>query len=191
MKTWQGALAAALLVAVGAVVGWYFSRPQAVVETPAAEVKQADGSTVIERRPDSKAKPRHATPKGAKVERVIKIEAIGKGITLPSGEVKPCPPVTVDLSLVREQDGGKRVVASSPDGRIVQALDIPVETAAPPPEPKRWAAGLSADPVNRLPGVWVERDIGRVRLGAELNRVRATTWGPDGTEIRLKVGLTF
>ena len=41
---------------------------------------------------------------------------------------KMSPPVTVDLSLVREKDGSKRVVASSPDGAIVSGLDIPIET---------------------------------------------------------------
>ncbi len=199
----MGRAAALLLIIAAAVLGgWWWLQPAPVVETPAAAQRQADGSDVLERAPTKSAKPAHQIPKGAKVERTVSVTVKPKegppampGLKAPADGLKPgpaaCPPLKVDLSLVRLPDRTKRVVASSPNGEIVGGLDVPVETAAPPEEPARWAAGLSADPIHRLPGLWVERDVGRLRLGAEINRVRVLAWGPDGTQIRLRVGMTF
>lgn len=184
-------VAALLSVACGVWIGYQVFAPAVVVETPAPAVDQKDGSVVVERAPDAKAKPKHLTPRGAKVERIVQIEARGAGLQMPTGETKPCPPVTLDLSLVREKDGGKRVVASSLDGEILRAIDIPVETAAAPEEPKRWAAGLSWSPTNETLGVWVERDVWRVRAGAEINQVRRAAYGPADIEARVRVGVTF
>ena len=187
------ALSAAVLVslAIGIAAGWWMTRPNLIIETPAPEIVQADGSKIIERKPDAKAKPKQILPQGTTLERVIHIEAQGSGIRLANGEVKICPRVTVDLSLVRETNGMKRVVASSPDGEIVGAVDIPVETAAPPPEPKRWAAGISIDPVSQTGGIWLERDLARVRVGVEINQARPTINAPIATEIRVRAGWTF
>jgi hypothetical protein len=181
-----------VMLAAAAGVGYWFARPAPVVETPVPEIKQADGSVALPRAPDAKAKPKHMTPKGAKVERVGKITA--RGETPPEIAActsAKCPPVTIDTSLVRMDDGSKRVIVSSPDGQILAGVDIPVETAAPPPEPPKWAAGLSLDPIRQTPGVWIERDIWRVRAGAEINQVKQRADGPSSAEIRLRVGLTF
>ena len=173
----------AAIVAVTAAGTWYVMKPKPIVETAAVEEVQGDGSRVLARTPDKKAKPKQIVPKGSKVERVA------------SFTVKPhneaCAPVTCDLSLVRLDDGSKRIIASSPDGEVIGGMDIPVETAAPPPEPKVWAAGLSYDPMKQTPGAWVERDIGRVRIGADINQVRVHPAGESGIETRLRVGVTF
>lgn len=197
MKPLPALAGLALAAAIGTGVGWHVAKPKPVVETPAAQVKQDDGSIVLERKPDAKARPAHAVPKGAKVERVasvtVKPTQTGAGQGL-RGSLKPapdCPPVRVDLSLIRLPDQTRRVVASSPDGDVVAGMDIPVETAAPPPEPKKWAAGLSWSPNHQTAGAWVERDIGRVRLGAELNQTRPWIGGPSGVEARLRVGWAF
>lgn len=167
----------------------YLIKPKTVIETPAPAVVQKDGSTVVERAPDQKAKPEHVTPKKSKLNRKVKVVVQGPGIKLPDGKTAECPPVTVDLSLVDMPDRTKRVVASSPDGKILRAVDIPVAPA--PAEPKRWAAGLSWGPQTATAGVWVERDIGRVRLGAEINQTRLQSSAPTGHEVRLRVGMTF
>ena len=174
--------AASLVVAVKPMI--------ATPEIPSPAVKQADGSTVLERAPDAQAKPAQQVPKGAKVERVVKIKVQGggTGLKLPDAG-KACPPVTVDLSLVRMPDSTRRVVASSPDGEILSGLDVPVESAAPPPAPKRWAVGVSLNPVRQTVGVWIDRDLARVRVGAEINQTR--DFGLSGVEARVKVGMTF
>lgn len=178
----------ALALAVGA--GWWLGRPAKVVETPAFEVIQDDGSKILTRAPDAKAKPKQQIPKGTTLERTIHIEAQGQGIKLPDGKMGVCPKVSIDLSLVRESNGMKRVVASSPDGQIVGAVDVPVETAAPV-EDHPWAVGASYNPANQTGGIWVERDIGRIRVGVDLNQSRPNLAAPMGTEVRVRVGWAF
>lgn len=78
-----------------------------------------------------------------------------------------CPPVTVDLSLVRLKDKTRRVVASSPDGQILSGLDIPIE-AAPEVRIPRWtlSAVAVADLEGIRPGALLQRRLGPVVLGA-------------------------
>jgi hypothetical protein len=186
------AMIALALVGAGAAVGWYFTRPVTVIETAKPAETQADGSTVLERAPTTPAaKPRQIVPKGAKVERVGSITA--QGAT--PDEIKactsvPCPPVTIDTSLVRLPDGSKRVIVSSADGTILKGVDIPVETQELP-EPKVWAAGVSLDPLRQTMGAWVERDIARVRVGVEINQTRPQPGGLVGAELRLRAGWVF
>lgn len=176
---------ALVALALGVGTGWYFTRPVPVIETARPAETQADGSVIIERTATQpKARPKQAVPKGAKVER---IEYVTVQPTATAEAGKPCPPVTVDMTLIREDDGSKRVIASSPDGQIVAGLDIPVETL-PTPEARPWAVGVSVDPVRQSGGVWVERDIGRVRLGVEINQQRAGSLMPG---VVLRAGWTF
>lgn len=191
MRAGHLAVAMLPLMAASLAAGYWIGRPAPVAEKPAPEIRQVDGSVVAARAPDAKAKPKHRIPKGAQVERTASVTVQGGGLKMPSGETKPCPPVTVDLSLVREQDGGKRVIASSPDGQVVRAIDIPIEAAAPPPEPKKWAAGLSWSPTHQTAGVWLERDVMRFRVGVEINQTRQQAFGPTGAEARIRMGWTF
>lgn len=186
---WLLPSAIVLAVFTAAALGWWLGQPKPVQETYASAQRQADGSTVLERRPNAQAKPKQAIPKKTKLERVSQITVQPNAIATPG---KPCPPVTIDMSLVREQDGSRRVLASSPDGDIVAGLDIPVETAAPQEKPKRWAAGLSWSPLDNAAGVWIERDVPvfrkTVRVGLDLNQPAQPGAGVD---TRLRVGFAF
>jgi len=185
------AIAVAIFAAAAAAFGWWAGQPKSVQETAAPEVRQADGSVVLERRPNPAARPKQKIPRRAKVERVAQVTVQPDAIAEPG---KPCPPVTVDMTLIREPDGARRVLASSPDGQVVGGLDIPVETAAPPAEPKRWGVGLSWSVGDQAAGVWIERDVpvfGKVvRLGAEVNQTRVDTHA-TGADVRLRVGFAF
>lgn len=182
----------ALVIIAPAAVTWWVMRPVHVIETAAPAITQEDGSHVIERKPDAKAKPKHQIPKKAKVERIEQVQV--QGVTPPEiaacTKVK-CPPVKIDMTLVRMDDNTKRVVVSSPDGQVLSALDIPVETAAPPPEPKKWAAGLSYDPAKQTSGIWIERDLARIRVGADLNQTRQFIGGSTAVEARVRLGWVF
>lgn len=184
------AIASIIVLVAGLSVSatWYFMRPKPVIETPAAEVKQDDGSIIAARAPDPKAKPKHKIPSGAKVERTGEVTVQG---ATPAANPVPCPPVTIDSTLIRNPDGSKRVILSSPDGTITRAIDIPVETAAPPPEPKTRAVGILYDPFKRIGGVFFDQDIGRVRLGVQVNQSRQKRDGPTGVEAWGKVGWAF
>ena len=102
-----------------------------------------------------------------------------------SPDAKPANnPITVDLSLVRLTDDTKRVIASSPDGEIVGGMDIPIETLAY--KPRVWAAGISVDPVHQVGGIWVERDISRIRVGVDAGVNKFHDF-----ETRLRFGVTW
>jgi hypothetical protein len=183
------AIAIALFAAAG--LGWWLGQPKPVQEMAAPAQQQADGSVVLERRPDPAAKPKQQIPRKAKVERVAQVTVQPDAIAEAG---KPCPPVTVDMTLIREPDGMRRVLASSPDGQVVGGLDVPIETAAPPAAPKRWGVGLSWSVGDQTAGVWIERDVPVfskvVRVGAEVNQARS---GMDssGVDARLRVGFAF
>ena len=147
-------LAAGLIFAAGIGLGWKIFRPKpvATVEVAMPAARQADGSLILERAPDAKAVPAQQIPKGAKVERIERIQvrassapaaatAPTNGSGLPAAALTPALPstTTVDLTLLRMPDESQRMVASSPDGTIVGGVDIPVSSA--PREPKSTAIG--------------------------------------------------
>ena len=193
-RIYWGTVAALTIVCamVAAVLLW--PRPQPVIETAKPAVVQPDGSTIIERTDTQPSvRPPHVVPKGAKVERVVQVKVkpkvvIADGIKAApslSPDAKPANnPITVDLSLVRLKDDTKRVIASSPDGEIVGGLDIPVETLSY--TPRVWAAGISVDPVHQVGGIWVERDISRIRVGVDAGVNKFHDF-----ETRLRVGVTW
>jgi hypothetical protein len=210
-----GALAAIAALVAAAALGWWLGQPAPVVETPAAEQRQPDGSLVLERKPDAEAKPAHLVPAGAKVERVGRVTVLPAARHrdsdvahggMASGDAPnsttnyskfysgdPCPPVTVDWSLVREPDGGRRMLASSPDGTIIGGVDVPIETAAPA-KPLRWAAGVSWSPSNETAGVWLERDVPlfnkAARIGVDVAQMRHAD-SAAGTNLSVRLGIAF
>jgi len=186
---------------------------------PAPEVRQVDGSLVLERRPDAAAKPAHVLPKGAKVERIVQVKIqptvkdsltvrprqfVGNetplrdpqsglwatdGPQTPSGETQAVhqvsfkgingqknfllpPPITLDLTLVRMPDGGRRVVASSLDGEIVGGVDVPVDVPALTVRVPKNAMGGMYMPGGY--GAWYHRALGRRWIvGAQVRRTPA------------------
>lgn len=186
---------AGLCLGLGA--GWsLWGREKArVVEIAAPAVRQADSSLVLERKPDAHAKPKQIVPPGAVVERVVSVTVQPKPIIerspdtsrTPIGTVQvvpretpaagtgaiakvdtvKCPPVTVDLTLLRMKDGTHRVTASSPDGTVIGGVDVPVEAAVASLKPKVWSAGALYNPVSKTYGAFVTRDLGPVRAIAQ------------------------
>jgi len=176
-------------------LGYWIGKRQNAVETSAPSELQSDGSILAERKPDPNRKSKHRIPKGATVERVGEIIVRGEtpaaNVNLSGAE--PCPPVTIDTTLVREPDGAKRLIVSSPDGEVDRAVDTPIQIAESVPAQKPWAAGISFDPIKQTPGAWLERDFKSlgIRLGAEINQIRTVVGGPVGSELRFKAGLIF
>ena len=168
-----------VLTIVAAVLAWALwpAAPVHEVVTAAPQVRQVDGSVIAQRVPGPKPPaPRHMLPKGAIEERRESV------IVAPAPAASS---VEVDLSLVRMPDNGRRVVASSPDGTVVSALDIPIEPGLVPPPPKPWAAGLSYGTDHSV-GLWVDRDVGKLVLGAQVTRQQ------DGkVQAQLRAGVRF
>jgi hypothetical protein len=168
-----GGCVAALLVL--AAIAFWPAKPIHEDVAPAPMVRQTDQSVIAERAPDAHPPAaRHTIPRGYVEERR---EAI---------TVTPAPAassVEVDLSLVRKGDE-RRVIASSPDGTVISAIDIPIEPALIPPPPKPWAAGLAYGTDHSV-GVWLERDVGRLRVGAEVSK------GAGKPRAEIRVGVAF
>lgn len=155
---------------LGAAIGagaFYFWPTATVVETAIPAERQADGSLIAERAPSAAPKPAHAIPKGGKVERSIRVEVQATG--------RPdCPVCTVDLSLVELPDATRRIVASSPTGEVINALDVP-RVSSNANRDKRWAAGAMYN--GRL-GALVLRDFGLLSLGGAITTGRDDNFDP-------------
>lgn len=175
---------AALIVAFAAGMGaeWAIQRPnQVATETPAPEVRQADDSLMLAKQPDPNAKPAHQIPAGAKVEQIVSVTVIPSAEAMPQTDgfdlqdvgspasAMPCPPVRVDLTLIRQSDQTRRVIASSPDGRVVGGIDVPVDVPDKP-RPTKWGAGYeyAAGTWSRTHSVLAQYDLGPVRVGARI-----------------------
>jgi hypothetical protein len=205
--------AAALIFVAGMGLGWKLFRskpiPQMVVAAPAQT--QQDGSLILQTRPDAAAKPAQQVPTGGHVTRIdqVVVQPHGQSAVAPApingsappaagptpghpATLIPCPPVTVDLTLIRMQDQSQRVVASSPDGDVVGGIDIPVEVPSQPRELK-WAIGAVyglGGWGQTSKGAFVDRDLAFFRIGAEITRDTCPTLAA-GWSGRLKVGFRF
>lgn len=151
---------AALAVAVSMLANGR-NRPQAGREPAAPAVVQADGSLVLERRPEpSPRAPK--VPDGTKMERL----ALVKLDPIPSHP----GPITLELMTVVEPSGARRAVVAAEGARIVGGVDY----APRPPTAAQggpWAFG---------PALGVDMD-GRRRLGA------AAAWGRGRTIVTCSV----
>jgi hypothetical protein len=205
-------------IAAGLGIGWKLWSPKApVVETYAPPVKQPDGSLVLERKPQADAKAPQQIPKGAKVERIVQVtvhpnpgpeplppsafDVSANDATLGSDRSTtadrqprpPCPPVRIDLALVKMPDDSRRVIASSPDGKVVGGVDIPTLPDAPAPRVTKWAAGGVygvASGGGRSMGAFIHRDLAFIRAGAEVTHDTFTNL-PGQWSARAMIGVRF
>jgi hypothetical protein len=132
----------------GVSLGWWLYRPGAPKwEPPAPAVRQSDGSLILQRKSDPTAKAPAQIPHGSKLLRVVRVEVQPKPTLVGDGNSATvdgtnrliCPPAEVDLSLLRNPDKTERFVASSPDGRVISGIDIPVAPIPPIPKIPRWS----------------------------------------------------
>jgi hypothetical protein len=185
------------LLALGLLGGWwlYHGRPSPP-EPPAPAIHQTDGSLILERSPSGKPadhpedpilKPAGTLPKGAVVERNVEVivrpapQLNTRGsqydkdthLEMPNpgapdlSAAFQCPDVKVDLSLVRMKDQTHRVIASSPDGKVIAGLDVPV-SEPPSFKPQRWTAqgmvGWDTKQGRQVFGGQVSRNLGPFTL---------------------------
>lgn len=205
---------AAIVFIAAALLYWQLWKPRpAPPEKAKPAINQKDGSVVLARQPAAMATPKHIIPPGSVVERQVSVtvqpRATFQNVTghrfpdasktnsnqIPDAGKKveaashPCPPVTVDLSLVRNKDDTRRVIASSPDGEVVGGLDIPIEGAKALPPEKLWAVGAVMDPFKMIYGAFVDRDLGPFRTGIQINQSREDSLRDP--HFWIKAGLRF
>lgn len=201
---------------LGLAVGAWLWRPEAPIpEVAAPEERRPDGSVVLERAPDAPVRGDHALPAGGTLEREVTIvvrpdpvprnpaivpvpvahdtgSAAGVPRETPAVPACECLPVTVRLSLVRLEDGSRRVIASAEGGRILQGVDVPVDPPGPVARPLRWAVGPQWDPHSRRIGGFVDRDFDRVWIAPVPVRLGLSAVPqPAGATFGIRVGLRF
>lgn len=172
-------LPAGLAFVCGLALGYYLYRPGRIPVESRAPEQNVPGGKILERDPERRLPPPPVIPRGAKIERQVQVVV----------EAKTPGSVEVDLTLLRLSDGSHRVEVTSPDGTILRGVDVPM---VGPPAPKilKWAIGGIYGPQER--GVFVDRDFGPFRTGAEvvLRRERDPPF-LSGTEWRVKAGIRF
>ncbi len=167
---------------LGLVIGWVLWRPAApIAEPPAVAVRQGDSSLVLARRPDTTVKIPHVIPAGTRPVREISV-AVQPAAPLIVHDTVPvpgepgrlivkvdtvfCPAVVVNLTEVENTaDHTRRLVASSPDGRVIaeRSIDVPLAPARAPPRQLPWSAGALRVQDNGWGG-YLSRDLGPFRL---------------------------
>lgn len=173
---------ACLLFAAGFYAGFDYERPKQVTEVARPAQRLPDGALLLERKPDALPVANYV-PSGMHVQRVVKVQ-IEPARLASSGELAcSCKPLTLDMSLLQGRDG-ERIAASTRDGTVVGGVDSPLlPDALPASHP--WVVGLSYAGAHR-PGVFVDRDLGALRLGVELNQTQVA-----GLEARARLGWRF
>jgi hypothetical protein len=170
---------------IALLLAWPHWNPEPVKETAAPEQHLPSGGLVLARDPDAPVPApvkKAAKEAGGDLERAISI-TVQPDPVVPEGDGKyadpmtpappacSCKPITVDLGLIEMKDHTHRVVATAEGGEIVAALDRPFGPAVSKRE-TRWAAGVAFAPFpdeqGRKYGAWVDRDVGPLRLGAEV-----------------------
>lgn len=188
-------LACALL---GAALTWWLLRDVPAAETAAPRVDLPSGAVVAERIPDAPLPPvaaEAARELGGTVARagsvVVEPRPATADVVEPDrpGGAPQClcrlDPLRLDWTLTNVADG-QRMSWYTDSGTILSATDIPVAPVRMRRD-RRWAAGVSVSvdmSQRRAAGVWVDRDIARLRLGLELSQ-------RDGGTATLRAGIRF
>lgn len=178
--------------AVGAALVFMLLRPVAPVpEPPAPAIDLPSGGIVAEVAPGAplpdvaKESAKVLDGQTARAGHVV-VQPTGKESLTVDGICLCRPdPIRIDWSLT-STDSGQRMAFYTDDGTITDAVDIPVSGLSVRRE-RPWAAGVSVSmdmSQRRAAGLWVDRDIGRMRLGLEISQ-------RDGGTASLRAGIRF
>lgn len=194
----RNAICAGAGALAGFLLAWWIWRDVPVVEPYAPAMTLPSGAVVAERVPDAPLPPvarEAARELGGTVARAgsvtIQPRAVQAGVgesgksastagdvgSNPTAGNRPpsvcaCDPITLDWTLTSLRDGSSRMSWYTDDGEITEAVDTPVSGVSVRRE-RPWAAGVSYSmdmSQRRAAGLWVDRDVGRLRLGLELSQ---------------------
>ena len=171
---------------LGLGAGWKLYSPKPLTPSataPEKEIRQQDDSVVLERKNDPTAKPAMSIPRGDTVERVgsVTVQPSSVAMAPTSGSVQQgnapllpsLPPIVrIDWALVKEPDGGQRLIVKTPDGKIVGGEDIIVSQPSPVKSIK-WTVFATRYLRERTYGVTGLRTMGPFVLGVGVKQSRA------------------
>jgi len=161
-----------IILAIGLALGYGlgYSRfsPKSITETNAPEIRQADGSLVLERNISERRIPKKPpiNPFGAS-EWIRHSEVVIKPTASLIGSNAEIKPIVVSFDLIRLSDKTYRVIASADGGEVIGGIDVPIETTAYPDQPK-WAAGGIL--LNNGYGAFIQRSMGAFLVGLDVTQ---------------------
>ncbi len=157
----------------GAYAGYQLRESEQITEklVSAPESRQTDGSLVLASEPTATPIPPPHDLGGQQETRRVSVTVAPRAVAAAPDQRGDCPPVTVDLSLVRDGAGQTRVIASSPHGVVTGGLDAPI-TPTVSIRQTLWAAGVGYDLQSEAVGIRVDRDF-RHNVAWLPNRVSA------------------
>ena len=172
-----------ILFGLGFGAGWKCHAPKPLAPSataPKPEVIQSDGSRILERKVDPKKKPPMQIQAGDTVEHTGSV-TIQPLPSLPhSSQIDnvavpcpPCPPVKLNWTLVKEPDGGQRLIVKAEGGIVTGGEDIIVNPPAPAPKIPKWTVVATRYIRERTYGITGLRTYGPVVIGATIKQARA------------------
>lgn len=205
-RTLIGALALLLAFTTGWVASARYNTPHGAHVLAQPQQRQADGSLIAARRPlplpiaqnapagdhitarfQVTLAPLHPLPKQA--PGTILNTPDRPAITVSSGLIEQClallqcPAQTVDGALATTPGGQLDLVLSSPRGQVQSAVLAPeISPLLAPQHP--WASGLVFAGSGRY-GLFLDRDLGPLRLGVEAGQ------GRGGNSLQARIGWRF
>ena len=84
---------------------------------------------------------------------------------------------------------------------LVLAILVAPQAMADEPDETvhKWSAGISYDPRSHETGLWIDRDLDRLRVGIDVHKrqyyavdpIGRIHYGPKENEVRVKIGFQF
>ena len=182
-----------IILAIGLALGYGlgYSRfsPKPITETNAPEIRQADGSLVLERNISERRIPKKPpiNPFGAS-EWIRHSEVVIKPTASLIGSNAEIKPIVVSFDLIRLSDKTYRVIASAEGGEVIGGIDVPIETTAYPDQPK-WAAGGIL--LNNGYGAFIQRSMGAFLVGLDVAQISHKTLNTKEIAYSVRIGLRF
>jgi hypothetical protein len=179
----------ALGLGIGYWLGYARYSPKQVIETNAPEIRQSDGSLVLERNiSETKIpkKPPIMPFTGSEWLRHTEVTIKPNASLLASnGEIKP---IVVKLDLIRLSDKTYRVIANAEGGEVIGGIDVPIETTHYP-DPPKWAAGGII--LNNGYGAFIQRSVGAFLIGLDVTQTTHKAVNSKDLGYSLRIGVRF
>jgi hypothetical protein len=183
-----------LVFATGFGAGWWVYRPKPLppsANAPKPEVRWNDSTDVVLARTiDPHAQPQTKVPTGDVVQRIDRVIIQPSTPTTP-GATKPATE-TVDITTVKEPDGGERVIVKPENGTVVSGTDTVVVPAGPVGKTFRWEVTVTRYLRENTYGITGTRAFGPFVAGLTLKQERAQFGsGATTADLAVSVGIRW
>jgi hypothetical protein len=174
---------------LGYWLGYTRFSPKPIIETNAPEIRQSDGSLVLERNiSETKIPKKPPIMPFRKSEWLRHTEVTIKpnaSLIASNGEIKP---IVVKLDLIRLSDKTYRVIANAEGGEVIGGIDVPIETTHYP-DPPKWAAGGII--LNNGYGAFIQRSVGAFLIGLDVTQTTHKAVNSKDLGYSLRIGVRF